>query len=145
MQLKARAVGDAAIAESDRLWFEIRILSAQLRATMRPTKAVPAAVCLGGDETNVKTRPEWGNVEWHVNRQSKMFIWREVNSRVEQTGKIFAWSRRFSTCLYLVLIVLPARMHVSGRGHSVLPLAPIHHRSVFGQRVPTPRHCESQQ
>ncbi len=47
MQLKARAVGDAAIAESDRLWFEIRIPSAQLRATMRPTKAVPAAVCLG--------------------------------------------------------------------------------------------------
>lgn len=45
MQLKARAVGDAGIAESDRLWFEIRIPSAQLRATMRPTKAVPAAVC----------------------------------------------------------------------------------------------------
>ena len=47
MQLKARAVGDAGIAESDRLWFEIRIPSAQLRATMRPTKAVPAAVCSG--------------------------------------------------------------------------------------------------
>jgi hypothetical protein len=44
MQLKARAVGDAAIAEADRVWFEIRIPSAQLRALMRPTKAVPAPV-----------------------------------------------------------------------------------------------------